>query len=109
MESKHGDAKTAANLRGALAPGNANYNTRHHMEDVLEMEREGIESMYAGEVTVEVVSSGHKVTDSLPDLHCMHNRFLEALKNKIDGAKELEHHVMERDMEEKHLLVGNVE
>eukprot|EP00581_Thalassiosira_minuscula_P019307 CAMPEP_0183712496 /NCGR_PEP_ID=MMETSP0737-20130205/7605_1 /TAXON_ID=385413 /ORGANISM="Thalassiosira miniscula, Strain CCMP1093" /LENGTH=721 /DNA_ID=CAMNT_0025941117 /DNA_START=201 /DNA_END=2366 /DNA_ORIENTATION=+ len=78
----HGDSKLAAHLRGALAPGDENYNPHHAVDDVVGGYEEGgggDGAMYAGD---NGDNHAHEKGDS------MHNHFLEALKHEWGEVKE---------------------
>lgn len=91
---KHGDKKLALHLRGALAPGDPNYNPHHHIDDTLDVD----DPLNSNQEIVGGEDLGDGRVESLADVHeerqenlieNMHHQFAQALeheKHAIDSA-----------------------
>eukprot|EP00804_Cyclotella_cryptica_P017587 CCRYP_006741-RB/>CCRYP_006741-RB protein AED:0.04 eAED:0.04 QI:773/0.8/0.83/1/0.8/0.83/6/101/777 len=91
---KHGNVKEALHLKGMQAPGDANYNPHHAVDDVAQLEvplneavevGEGDGAMYAGDIGDHVLHEEEK--KEIPKMELiekedMHNHFAEAVKNE---------------------------
>lgn len=78
---KHGDKKLALHLRGALVPGDPNYNPHHHIDDALEDVDDPLNS------NQEIIGGEEEKQENL--IENMHHQFAEALeheKHAIDSA-----------------------
>lgn len=78
---KHGDKKLALHLRGALVPGDPNYNPHHHIDDALEDVDDPLNS------NQEIVGGEEKKEENM--IENMHHQFAQALeheKHAIDSA-----------------------
>lgn len=78
---KHGDKNLALHLRGALVPGDPNYNPHHHIDDALEDVDDPLNS------NQEIVGGEEKEEENL--IENMHHQFAQALeheKHAIDSA-----------------------
>lgn len=103
---KNGDAKLAAHLRGALAPGDKNYNPHHSIDDVVDelgVGDGGDGAMYAGaggggdddagESPLHVtIKSDDGEGGDVDVTHgegedSMHNHFVDAMKNELEHVK----------------------
>lgn len=94
---KHGDKNLALHLRGALVPGDPNYNPHHHIDDALEDVDDPLNSnqeIVGGEdvddpfnSNQEIVGGEEKKEENL--IENMHHQFAQALeheKHAIDSA-----------------------
>jgi len=115
---KHGDNKLAAHLRGALVPGDANYNPHHHVDDVLDDDEtkkgvgEGVDGgMYAAGDNNHLDhnkqhNEQHLIDNEAPagdmEQNDMHNHSLEALKNEYKEVKSEVKHAEEKVVESMH-------
>ena len=76
---KHGDKKLALHLRGALVPGDPNYNPHHHIDDALDVD----DPLNSNQ---EIVGGEEKQENLIEN---MHNQFAQALeheKHAIDSV-----------------------
>jgi hypothetical protein len=89
---RRGDKKMALHLRGALAPGDPNYNPHHHIDDTLDVddplnsnhEIVGGNDSRRGQNTND--ASGEKKVNLLDNMHDQFAKALENEKNVIDSA-----------------------
>lgn len=76
---KHGDKKLALHLRGALVPGDPNYNPHHHIDDALDVD----DPLNSNQ---EIVGGEEKQENLMEN---MHNQFAQAIeheKHAIDSV-----------------------
>eukprot|EP00986_Skeletonema_menzelii_P021000 scaffold32893_cov148-Skeletonema_menzelii.AAC.1 len=76
---KHGDKRLALHLRGALVPGDPNYNPHHHIDDALDVD----DPLNSNQ---EIVGGEEKQENLIEN---MHNQFAQALeheKHAIDSV-----------------------
>jgi archaellum component FlaC len=96
---KRGDKTLALHLRGALAPGDPNYNPHHHVDDTLDDQLNnggGDGAMYAGDVgDHKHHGEGEEEARKVEEKEDMHNHFTDALKNELSHVKESKQHIVE--------------
>ena len=78
---KHGDKKLALHLRGALVPGDANYNPHHHIDDALDVD----DPLNSNQ---EIVGDEEKHENLIENMHHQFSQALEHEKHVIDSVVE---------------------
>merc|ERR1719253_482265 len=91
---KRGDKKLAEHLRGALAPGDKNYNPHHHVDDFAGDDGEG-GGAAAGDGAAYAGGGDGNGGGEHREEHNMHNHFMEALKQDVHHLKQGKDKVVE--------------
>ena len=91
---KRGDKKLAAHLRGALAPGDKNYNPHHHVDDFAGDDGEG-GGAAAGDGAAYAGGGDGNGGGEHREERNMHNHFMEALKQDVHHLKQGKDKVVE--------------